>query len=60
MFTDVCKRISHPYLRELELTCEVKRRMNFVHGLCTKPSNLTVPKKLHAGSLLGVKFISMG
>lgn len=42
------------------MTCEVKTRMNFVHGLCTKPSDLTVPKKLHAGSLLGVKFISMG
>lgn len=60
MFTDVRKRISHPYLKELKLTCEVKKRLNFIHGLRTERNCLAVDEKLHAGSLLGVNFIRMG
>lgn len=60
MFTDVRKRISHPYLKEFELTCEAKKRLNFVRGPCTRLNNLAVDEKPHAGSLLGVNFIRMG
>jgi len=38
----------------------VKKRLNFIHSLCTKLNHLAVDKKLHAGSLLGVNFIRRG